>query len=566
MNRVIDFIKKNYVVCISIAIFIALLIMMAVLWIRRGTFGLEDEELPPLVLSCPEAIGYDEDTTCFIYVISEGENKIMSLKANYIFPEEIEYVSYDNENEDILVLAATSNGFAVANTNGFEEITMVGALKFKLHTESEPNTNYTIGLTDIELSLDNDEMQELEDISFNLRVKNNIATVESVTVSNEDVEVTYDEENKTYSATVPSNVSEITIGAVPTDQNASMEGITLGETVELHYGTNEFEFIVVAENGDEEEVYTLSIYREYEFNTEVYTYNKDNNYIYTGADSNETIKNSLEILETGLSYNINNGKLEVRYDEEVVSSINIVNYTTDYSVKNGNLYIGDDVSVTEFFSKINTTINNLNFKLYNGSGTLISATKEENTYVPTSHGTDIITSKYTIEIEYILEGQTSRLETLKFVTDQYNLGNLIVDEQHEIIKRLPIGSTFATLRSQITTNGNIAFIAADGSLIEDENTEVKTGDMLQIEFEEETVEYFLSVVGVLDEFTKVDFTDVIILYRAYRGRIQLSNELLSAGDINNDGSIDFGDVILLYRYYRGRINTLEVTNSSEVVE
>ena len=562
MNKILEFIKKNYILSLSLFIFFILFIVMSVFWVKKGTFSLEEG---PVILDCDVRSTSDhtefyEETTCSVYVNPEDVT-IVSINANYDLPEEMTYMSFTNDNENLTELSSTSEGFSISSETGITERTLIGTFKTKIGFKNVDKQYYDVGLKEITLTNSEEEIINVDPVSATVRIKNRIVSLENITMVEDTISESFDPDLKSlrYDARVASNVDKINIVATPTDENASLLGDAIASDLQIHYGTNEFDINVRAENGVTFRTYWVSIYREYNFNTTIYKYNEEQNYIYTVKDTGDTIKNKLESLPTGLNYSIEDNKLKIKYEEEVIQSINILNFELDYQIDKGKIYVGNGVTVEEFLTKLNNPLDTISFKLYNGSGTLINISKnDDGVYVASNHAEDIIDNNYSLEVIYHENDNNSKLDTLSTVTDYYNFNNLIVDDNKNIIKRIPIGMTYGELRSKIDTNSTITFISNDNSVIIDNEATIKTGDKVRIAIANEPVEYSLSVVGLLNNDNQANFADVIILYRAFRGKTTLTNEYLSSADINNDGAIGFDDVILLYRYFRGRINTLEV--------
>ena len=543
MNKLFAFIKKNSMMCIVIILFVALFVTMLSIAIKKGTFSLDSAN--GVTIECPDSVKVGGALTCNVY-LNVASGTILSANANYDFANEISYVSFTPNSECdggecFDVAEATENGFAIGSVAGFNNDILLGTLSVELSGNANANSQYKVGLTNIELCDNEYTMYSINKFSVNVRSKNNVATLSNITLSTGSLNETFDSNTTAYTATVDKNVSTITINATPTDTNATITGNGVIENLNLHYGTNPYNLVVVSEDESVNKIYTINIYREYEFNTTVYTYNKNNNYIYTKGDSGNKIISNLEPLENGsnLSYAINGNKLEVKYgNSEVLSSINILNFNTTYTINDSNIYIGENVNRYTLLS--NTTSGNLEFKVFNSSNTEITNDNE------------IIVNGNRLEVYY----NDTKLDVYSVVTEYFEIDEtLIVDDNKKIIKRLEPGINYQSLLSKIDTNGTITLISNDNKALTNESL-VKTGDKIRIELGNQTITYTLSVLGLINSDSVVNFSDVLLLYGYHRHRATLTDEYIAACDINGDNTVNFSDVLLLYGYYGGKKQNL----------
>lgn len=549
MEKIINSIKKNREISIFISIFAVMFLIMAVFWIsRKGTFSLDEEE-KRLVIECPETASLGQTVECDISLIMDNSTKVYSINANYDFGEGITYESFGVDNTEctgencLEPFAITENGFAVVNVDGFFGSISIGKLRVKIPSDGSVNTKYKVGLKDIELCYDdNDEelMLELEDSFSEIRTFNNIATLDNVTA--DGVVFTIDDNNPLkYKATVSENVSSINLNYNLTDENGSVEGI---DSIDLHYGTNEIDVTVTAEDGSTSKTYIISIYRNYKFSTSVYTYDEDNNYIYTGTDKGDTIISNLEQLSGGLSYSLNNNKdkLSIKYgDEEVLLTINIINFSIDYQIVNNSIYIGKDLTYQELTATI-SSVEDMDFKLFDIDNHEIT---DSNT---------VINSNNKLKVYY----NDELLDTYSFNVHYLNINYDIIDDNNKIIHRLALGTTYGELRDMFETSGTVKFVSGDENTIRDDSDNVITGDKVIITLDNQNIKYTLSVLGDVLGTGSVTIQDVGVLYRYYNNKRTLRTEQVLAGNIINDGAITIQDVGILYRYYNGKRTSLEV--------
>ena len=190
MGRTIEFIKKNSTVSLCITVFIILLLVMSVFWIsKKGTFSIDEKN--SVVIECPSVFERGKTIECDISLVMVDSTKVYSINANYDFDDEITYESFGVDNTEctgegcLEALEITENGFAVINVDGFTGSISFGKLKVKMPDEATPDTQYKIGLKNIELSFDENgevtnEMLELDDAFASSRTGNNVATLSNL--------------------------------------------------------------------------------------------------------------------------------------------------------------------------------------------------------------------------------------------------------------------------------------------------------------------------------------------------------------------------------------------------
>ena len=544
MTKVVNFIKKNIVLCVCFISFIILFIVMTFLGaFKKGTFSLDDEK-NKIVISCPTTFSAGEVVECDVSLSLVDNSVVYSVNANYDFDDDISYESFGvnvNECSDkgcFEALEINDEGFSVINIDGITDSISFGKLRVKMPENVTVNHNYKIGLKEIELSYgDNIESLSLDNSFTFVRSKNNVATLSSLSISNVTLNETFDSDVFDYSASVNSDVSNINISYELTDENSSVSG-NIGN-IELHFGTNVYSIKVTSEDGNVENTYNLNIYREYEFNTNRYVYNKEDNYIYTGNDTGETIINNLEILDNDLSYNIKNNKLCVIYgDDEELLCINIISFSTRYSIVNKVIYIDNNLTYQGLLDTI--TSEGIEYKLFDN---------DENEI--TDYST-IINNNYKLNLYY----NNKLLDSYSLINEYLHVDeSLIIDDESKMIKRLKIKSTVGELKEKFDTNGSIK-VTYDGNEVSDTEL-VKSGEKLIITIGNTTVTYTLSVLGDVTGDGIIDIDDIGILYRYFLGKRSLSNYSVAAGEITSDGMIDIDDVGILYRYFLGKRSSLE---------
>ena len=524
------------------AVFIVILITGLAFHNHKGTYSLEDD--PSVTIDCPAAISTNEEVMCNVFLTATNINAL-SLTANYDIDANILYDDIYFEAEEICEindctqeLVSTENGFTITNQEGINTDTKIGTIRFTI--VGEPNDEYEVGLVNIELSNSENEIINLEDASATIRIKNNNAKLTNIEINKTALEENFDDENNTYTATIADNGEEtdtVTLTLTKSDEFATIDGEI--ENLELHYGKNTFTIEVISEDENVTNEYTIEITRQFDFDPEnsEYVYNSEDNYLYIKNDLLDAFHNNLKILPENMTYHVNNGKLEILYEEEVIKSIDIIYFESDYVIIGNNMYIERGLNLEQLKTKITSDVldfkyfDNTNNELLDNDYEIQNNNKVKVYYEETELG------NYNLSFEY-------------FTIDD----SLVLDNDKNILKRIKLGTTYGELKSMINTSGTIT-IETDTTA--NDEYKIRTGDQLSIKIGAITLKYKLSVIGCIDNDEEVTLTDVLKIYRHLKHRLNLSNEYLSAADITNDGSIGLDDVIIIYRYLKGKTDTLE---------
>lgn len=539
---------KNKNIYLGGSIVIGLMLVMTVFWIVKATFS-NPAASNQLVISCPEVVSGGETITCNVYA-NVVDTTVLSVNANYQFDDVITYKNFTIDNNSNLELYASSeNGFAVVSMNGIKKSTLIGFLELNISDDVQPTTSYNIEFTNVEYSDSNYQMISLENAKTNVRTKNNIATLDNITINGYTLNKAFDKNVMKYTATVNADTSNIIISYTKTDLNSSVSGTgALGSGLNLHYGTNTFYLDVLSEDEKVNKTYSIAIKRPYKFSTSNYKYDELNNEMYVGFDSDTVVISNLEVLEEGLSYAIVNNQLQVLYGTEVVSTVKLLRFTSDYQIVDNEIYIGKDLPYEEIISKIvsdtlNIKIVDSDDKEVNNNNLVINESNKLNIYKD-----DIKLDTYIFKMEYL------------------NIdSNLVIDDNKKIIMRLPVGVTYSQLLAKIDTSGTIKKISNNGATLND-NSIIKTGDMITIKIGNEEITYTLSVLGDVTGDGIIAINDIGRLYRYRNGRephlrvnydSSTEDAFLLAGDVVVDGTILINDIGRLYRYYNGREIVLE---------
>ena len=524
-------IRKKYKLVIGSFVIIGLFALVGMIWISKGTFSVDEVE-NGLVISCPGAVSPGEEVTCGIK--ANVKNRIVTaINAKYNHVEGLVYKDFALDNNNgFSIYANEEAGFAVVDLEGMTENVMLGSVKVVIPTDALPNEKYKIGLTEIEYS-DKEQTYSIEDAMIEVRVKNNIATLDNILVEEYELDKEFNKDTLEYNIEVDSSVDKIKISYVKTDENAQVSGNgAVGSDINLNYGTNKLNIKVDSEDGKVTNTYIVNVKRNYDFSTSVYLYDKDNNYIYTRSDEGVTITSNLEKLPEGLSYKLENNKLNILYIDEVVKSIDIINFSSGYSIVDGKFYIEKDLTYGAFLDKINIDNDKLKIQVVNSSDEVIS-------------NDTIIDSDKKAYVYY----NDKKIDTISFMLEYLRLDDsLIVDSDKFMIKRLVVGTTYEELFGKIDTNCEIEIISNDGSNITKDDI-LKTNDKIKIKLSSGEVIYTLSILGDLTGDGEIRINDVAKLYRRLKHPYdeELNDVEYAAGDTVNDGNIVINDVAKLYR-------------------
>lgn len=548
MKKIVEFLKKRYMLVLCL-VSVVLLVFVFPRLERRGTFGLAENEY--VTLTCPSAKGIGETFDCNI-VLHNTNKTILAINANYDLAEEITYQGIAIANNSSFELLSVNEedepsvlGFAVYSENGVNDEVIIGTITFKISDTANANTNYKVGLKNVEL-VDNIlvdesyEMLEGANTETQVRTFNNVATLSDLVMSTTTLNEEFASNTFNYTATVSPSTTTVTITPTKSDNNSVLSGTGAMPTVNLHYGTNPFTITVTSEDGNVTNTYTISIYREYAFTTKVYTYNSTDNYIYVGGDSDEMVVSNLEMLSDGLNYNISDDNLRVLYNNEVLVSIKLVNFNSEYLIIGKKIYLSEDVTYADILENI--VSDDVTFKLFDNNNQEI-----------TDNTTTININNHKLNVYY----DDELIDVLTFSDSYLQFSNLVYDNNLMLIKRLVSETTYGNLKSKIATSGTISITSNKGGAITDEDI-VKTGDTITITLGDDIYTYTLSVLGDTNGDGLIKLIDVGRLYKYYNETLELSVAQIAAGDINGDGAITMIDVGRLYKFQCGNIPVLEV--------
>ena len=530
LKQLLDLIKKNKKIFIGIVTILLVLVIVLVILLNKGTFAVE-EDTDTLTITCPDTASGGQEIECSI-VLNSVTFSTQGLNASYSVTEGMEFVKFTAE--DIWnVYANDSDGFVLVNFDGVTGSSLVGTVKYKIPETASSNEKYKVELVNATIGDGDVTSITFENVYDEIRILSDVNTLDNITLSTGALDEEFNGGINEHNATVDSE--KVTINAIKTDDNSSVSG-DIGE-VTLHYGTNIFNIMVTSETGIQN-TYTLNIYRPYNFSSDVYTYSKENNYIYTKTNIDSTTILSNLVLPTELTGDIKNNNLIISYGDEKLLEIKIINITsTKYTMLENIMYIESNLSYTSLMNTI--TLNGVTASIYDEEGNLINS--------------GVVIEGYKLKIFY----NDTLLEEYTFDEEYLSIDNLNVDDVNNIIKRVVLGTNYSELLSNITTTGNITVKDKDGNILNN-NTNVKTGDVIEVKMASGTYSYTISVLGDLTGTGTATLGDVSLLYRYLKGKTELELYQIAAGDVINNGSIKVNDVSRIYRYYKGKITSMEV--------
>ncbi|MBR3133683.1 MAG: leucine-rich repeat protein [Clostridia bacterium] len=150
-----------------------------------------------------------------------------------------------------------------------------------------------------------------------------------------------------------------------------------------------------------------------------------------------------------------------------------------------------------------------------------------------------------------LNGATYYAHWEKESDEEYiNFGNYEEDGNSNYIEKIPVNTSYQTLKNNIQTNMQIR-------INNKENTDlIKTGDKLIVTGNNTETIYTLIVTGDTNKDGKADIHDIFAINKHRRGKVLLQNESLKAGDVTGDGKADIHDIFKINKFRRGKISSL----------
>lgn len=539
-NGITNFVKKNKI--LSGILFIGIVLLIFILAIKSNTYAVNDSDY--VNIACPETANAGEFVSCTVSV-NIASDDVRGFQANITYDDGITFDSFERDksctedngcyNSKFDSPLGGPNAILFYRDGTGKGLYTIGTLKYKMPDTAKGGDEYSITFSDIVMANTNTEdVYKPENIVKKIRIPSDDNNIKGITLSSGNINEQISNDNTVYTANVDADTVNITIEK--SNQYATVDGEL--ENISLHYGTNDILFKVISETNIEKE-YTIKIYRPYTFSTDVYSYDKVNNTMYTKSDVDEqVIKTNLK-LSKELSGNIIDNKLIISYDNEKLTEVNLINITNKkYSLSNSIAYIGKNVYYSTFMD--NLVLNGgISVKIFDNSGNEITS--------------GILTKDHKMKVYY----NGNSIEEYSFSEEYLNI-KLNVDEKNNDITKISLGTTVTDLLSKIETSGSINIKDGKSGNPITNDSKIKTGDIIEIKMTDKTHTYRASVLGDITGTGNSAVGDVAMLYRYIKGKNKLESYESAAGDIVGDGQIKINDVGMLYRYVKGRIPTLEV--------
>lgn len=543
IKKISELLANNKRLSIGILIFLGVFVIALVSFLSKDTFA-NIEDTDSLSINCSDTVSKGGEVECSI-VLNSVSISTQGITANYNVSEGMEFVSftkvgnwndYSDDSEDG---SGNPNGFVLVKIAGVTGSSVIGTVKFKVPDAASSNEIYKVELVDATIGDGGTTSITFDEVYDEVRVLSDVNTLDSVSLGVGSLNEVFNKDNNEYTATI--NSDKVTINVTKSDSNSTVSG-DINE-VNLHYGTNELNIVVISESGIDN-TYTFRIYRPYEFSSDVYKYDKIGKYIYTRDDILETTILSNITLPTELAADIENDRLIISYGDEKLLDIEIVNISFDkYNIVDNIIYVGKDLTYSDFMNSI--TLNGVRVYIFdNNDNQIVDGNMSNN---------------YKLKVCYDTNYETPLLEEYVFNEEYLNINSdfINVDDTNKIFKRVVLNTVYSDLLGNISTSGSINVFDKDGNVV-DRTSKVKTGDVIEIKLTNTTYKYTVSVLGDVNGDGEANMGDVGLLYRYLKGKTELENYQVSAGDTINTSSIKINDVSRIYRYHKGKVNTMEV--------
>lgn len=539
-NGITNFVKKNKI--LSGILFIGIVLLIFILAIKSNTYAVNDSDY--VNIACPETANAGEFVSCTVSV-NIASDDVRGFQANITYDDGITFDSFERDksctedngcyNSKFDSPLGGPNAILFYRDGTGKGLYTIGTLKYKMPDTAKGGDEYSITFSDIVMANTNTEdVYKPENIVKKIRIPSDDNNIKGITLSSGNINEQISNDNTVYTANVDADTVNITIEK--SNQYATVDGEL--ENISLHYGTNDILFKVISETNIEKE-YTIKIYRPYTFSTDVYSYDKVNNTMYTKSDVDDQVIITNLKLSKELSGNVTNNKLIISYGNEKLTEVNLINITNKkYSLSNSIAYIGKNVDYSKFMD--NLVLNGgISVKIFDNSGNEITS--------------GILTKDHKMKVYY----NGNIIEEYSFSEEYLNI-KLNVDEKNNDITKISLGTTVTDLLSKIETSGSINIKDGKSGNPITNDSKIKTGDIIEIKMTDKTHTYRASVLGDITGTGNSAVGDVAMLYRYIKGKNKLESYESAAGDIVGDGQIKINDVGMLYRYVKGRIPTLEV--------
>ena len=523
-----DRIENNSKILMFSLIFVFSFMVILIPFVSKGTRSDDviEEQNDSLSLDCVESVLGNDEFEC---VVTLDSNSIVTqgIVIKYVLPDDVSHVSFDSDVFEIQ--SSEKDGVVLVNLDGVSgEGIVVGNLKLKMSQDVISDSRYKIELVDSTIGDGEDTVVELNDTFDEVRIKSDVNTLESITLSDGLLNEEFDKDTLKYTTTTDSD--KITISVETTSEYATVSGDVDIEK-ELHYGTNKLNIVVTSEDGNKK-TYEVSVFRNYDFDTTMYVYNKIDNYIYVANDIDNLLDN-IDVAD-GLEkiYDKENELLIISYNDEILLEIDVLSISfKKYLFFNNTLYVGKELKYEDFMNDV----------IYSkGLSFDVSSDKVKVLYE------DDVLGVYDV-IVYSLSFDSS----------------LNVDEENFYINNLELGTIISELLDKINVVGGAADIfnnTGDKKLSDDI---IATGDVLRVYLNDnQMAQYQLSVLGDSNGDGKLSTIDLAQFRKHLVDWVnpktgiefELEGVYSNSFDLNNDGRISVTDLAIMRKKIVGGYN------------
>lgn len=310
MKNIFNYLKEHYAISISLIAIVAIIVTLLV-FNTNDTYALQDEK-NSISMICPESAKAGSEIECKV-ILNAILEKVDGVELHYNLDEGLSYIDNSYASDiDWTVKSVNNNGIVAildSSNNYLFGSVEIGKVRFKIPDSAVSNAVYTLGFSNSNYSNpDKEDIVNFDDSYCEVRVLSDVNSLDSISIEGATINSEFSSDNLNYTAI--SDNDKITISVLKTDDKSVISG-DIGE-ISLHYGTNNLKVIVTSESG-KERVYNISVKRSYEFGTDYYIYNKEDNYIYTKSDqSSDKILSNISLSDE-LNASIDNNKLNIKY-------------------------------------------------------------------------------------------------------------------------------------------------------------------------------------------------------------------------------------------------------------
>ena len=247
-----------------------------------------------VTLTCPEIAAPDENFSCLVV-----DDDYIGIKSRYIFAEEFIYEGM-RVNNSWKSYYMERDGFSLGNVSNDEKLDISFNLKVKDNVKV--NQDYLIELADVEVVDSNYQYIKLDNISTKIKIVSNDNTLSSLEVNGNKVDG-FVSDVTSYKISV--NSDKVLIGAVANEEGAVVSG-DIGEK-NLEYGVNNFVIKVTSARGKDRNYY-LYVTRE------MPVIKKDNDFTLKSLNLSNVevieLKKDIYLYSVNVDYSVDNIEVE----------------------------------------------------------------------------------------------------------------------------------------------------------------------------------------------------------------------------------------------------------------